>query len=175
MAFIAVLGRQWILYFTQATSLGNIVDRGKEHQAKLVGLRKWRMHLIMELLPIMLQISLLLFGVALVMYLLDLNVSAAYVVLVVTSIGLVFYTSITVAATIYGDCPFKTPLSILFPRILLRAKEPTALTRVWLRQKTISGAIGRDFLGSSVKHMLKFSTGRTNTTDHTDEDISYDV
>ncbi|KAF9647309.1 hypothetical protein BDM02DRAFT_3081760, partial [Thelephora ganbajun] len=73
VAFIAVLGKQWILYYTQASTWGNIVDRGKERQAKLVGLQKWGLHLIMESLPVMLQFALLLFGAALVVYLWDLD------------------------------------------------------------------------------------------------------
>jgi hypothetical protein len=40
----------------------------------------------------------------------------AEVVLVVTSIGLAFYTCIAVAATVYSDCPFQTPFSILLPK-----------------------------------------------------------
>jgi len=103
VAFIAVLGKQWVQYFIRATTWGNIVDRGKERQVKLTGLRKWGVLLILESLPIMLQFSLLLFGTALVVYLWDLNVSAAEAVLVVTSIGLTFHTCITVAATIWSD------------------------------------------------------------------------
>ena len=38
---IAVLGKQWIHYYTRATTWGNIIDRGKERQVKLVGLQKW--------------------------------------------------------------------------------------------------------------------------------------
>ena len=100
VAFIAVLGKQWILYYTRVTTWGNIIDQGKERQAKLVGLRKWGFHVIMESLPVMLQLSLLLFGAALAVYLWGLNVSAAEAVLVVTSIGLTFYTCITLSAEI---------------------------------------------------------------------------
>jgi hypothetical protein len=135
VAFIAVLGKQWILYYTRATTWGNIVDRGKERQVKLVGLQKWGLHLIMESLPVMLQFALLLFGVALSVYLWDLNVSIAEVVLVVTSIGLAFYICITVAATIWSDCPFQTPLSILLPKVPPWAKEFTARVCVWLRRR----------------------------------------
>ena len=133
VAFIAVLGKQWILYYTRATMWGNIVDRGKEHQTKLQGLQKWGLHLIMESLPVMLQFSLLLFGIALTVYLWDLDVTVAKVVLIVTSAGLIFYGCITVAATVWKDCPFQTPLSILLPRVPGWTREFTALARVWLR------------------------------------------
>ena len=136
-AFIAVLGKQWILYYTRVTSFGNIVDRGKERQAKLTGFEEWGFHFVVGSLPVMLQLALLLFGIALVIYLWDLSVSAADVVLVVTSIGLAFYTCVGVNATIYSDCPFKTPLSVLLTRVLSWAKGPTP-TRIWLGQKAIS-------------------------------------
>ena len=88
MAFIAVLGKQWIMYYTRMTTFGNIADRGKERQVKLAGFEKWGFRFVMELLPVMLQSALLLFGVALVIYLWILDVSAARVVVVVTSTGL---------------------------------------------------------------------------------------
>jgi len=87
----------------------------------------------MESLSVMLQFALLLFGVALAVYLWDLNVSAAEVVLVVTSIGLAFNTCITVAATVWSDFPFQTPLSVLLPKLRPWAKKSTQLARVWLR------------------------------------------
>lgn len=138
VAFISVLGKQWIHHYTQPTTWGNIVDRGKERQAKLVGLQKWGLHLIMESLPVMLQCALLIFGVALVVYLWDLDVSIAEVVLAVTSLGFASYACIAVAATIWSDCPFQTPLSDLFLRILQLTKEFTTLARVRLRRAVTS-------------------------------------
>ena len=134
VAFIAVLGKQWILYYTRVTSWGNIVDRGKERQAKLVGLQKWGLHLIMESLPVMLQFALLLFGIALTVYLWGLDTSTAEVVLVVTSMGFAFYTCIVAAATIRRDCPFQTPLSVLLPKIRPWLKELRVLTRLWFKR-----------------------------------------
>ena len=134
MAFIAVVGKQWILYYTQTKTRGNIADRGKERQAKLVGLQKWGVHIIMESLPVMLQFSLLLFGIGLVVYLWDLEVSAARVVLVVICINFSFYAFIAVAATGLEECPFQTPLSALLLRVLLWTKEFAASARFrWRR------------------------------------------
>ena len=164
VAFIAVLGKQWILYYTRVTTWGNIVDRGKERQAKLAGLQKWGLHLIMESLPVMLQFALLLFGVALATYLWDLNVSVAEVVATVTSVGLAFYVCIAVAATTYNDCPFQTPFSILLPKLLPRAKGFTALARVWLRRKATS-------LPIQVEHACKIFTSGKNAPEYTEEEV----
>jgi hypothetical protein len=175
-AFIAVLGKRWILYYTRATTWGNIVDRGKERQAKLMGLEKWGLHLVMELLPNMLQFALFLLGAALAVYLWDLDVSLAEVVLVVNSAGLIFYTCITLAATVYSDCPFQTPFSILLPKVLPWAKDFTTLARVWLRRRAISllfqieSVTEPGFLKTSAKRVLKTFTGGANIPNDVGED-----
>ena len=181
VAFIAVLGKQWILYYTRGSAWGNIVDRGKERQTKLVGLQKWGLHLIMESLPVMLQFSLLFFGAALAVYLWGLNVSAAEAVLAVTSIALAFYICTTLLAAIYSDCPFQTPLSILLLKVRVWRKL-TALVRVWLGRGAISlrPEVGRmidvcrGVLKSSIKYMLKIPTGEANTLGYNVEDTPDD-
>ena len=130
-----MLGKQWILHYTRVTTRGNVIDRGKERQVKLAGLRKWRFHLVMGSLPVLLQFALLLFGTALTVYIWDLDISFAEAVLVVTSIGFAFYALIAVAVTIWKDCPFHTPLSVLLSKILPLAKKSTTLVRVWLRSR----------------------------------------
>ena len=181
VAFIAVLGKQWILYYTRATTWGNIVDRGKERQAKLVGLQRWGLHLIMESLPVMLQFALLLFAIALVVYLWDVDVSVAEVVLVVTCAGFIFYGCITIAATIWRDCPLQTPLSVLLPKVPGWARKFTALARVrlrhWLRRKatTLPRQIKRltqdNYLINFLKHAFKIPVGKTTPQASPDEDI----
>jgi len=138
VAFVAVLGKQWILYYTRVTTWGNIVDRGKERQVKLVGLQKWGLHFIMNSLPVMLQFSLLLFGVALATYLWDLNISVAGAALAITSVGLAFYACIAVVAATYSDCPFQTPFSVSISKVPPWAKQSVTLGRVWLRRKATS-------------------------------------
>ena len=139
VAFISVLGKQWILYYTRVTTWGNIADRGKERQAKLLGLQKWGLRLILDSVPVMLQFSLFLFGAALAVYLWDLEVSVAEVVLVITFFSFAFYVFITVAAMLWGDCPFQTPLSVLLPEVLRLAKvliAPFRSRRWWKRRIT---------------------------------------
>ncbi|KAF9782855.1 hypothetical protein BJ322DRAFT_178920 [Thelephora terrestris] len=117
----------------RASTWGSIVDRGRERQVKFVGLRKWGLHFIMELLPV-LQLTFLLLGIGFIVYLWSIDISAAEVILVVTCFGCAFYACIAVAATIRSDCPFQTPLSILLPKILPWMKQSLAHARVWLSQ-----------------------------------------
>ena len=183
VAFVAVLGKQWILYYTRGTTWGNIADRGKERQVKLTGLQKWGLHFIMESLPVMLQFALLLFGVALAVFLWELNVSVAEVALVATPIGVVFYIFITVVATIYSDCPFQTPLSTMLPKVQPWTKEFKVLARVWLRRRItrawavfeslrlrMKNATEGSFLWNSAGRVFNSCTGGTNITDHAGED-----
>ena len=167
MAFIAVLGKQWIVYFTRPTvTWGNIVDRGKGRQEKLLGLRKWRLHLIMVALPVMLQFALLLFGIALTVYLWDLDVTAAEVVLVVTSAGLIFYGCIMIAATVDTTCPFQTPLSILLLEVpgLLSRKAMTLLRQIERPTKY-------NYLVNFLKHAFKIPVGGATPQALPDGDI----
>ncbi|KAF9646010.1 hypothetical protein BDM02DRAFT_367301 [Thelephora ganbajun] len=182
VAFIAMLGKQWILYYTRASTWGNIVDRGKERQAKLVGLQKWGFHAIMESLPVLLQIALLLFGAALVVYLWGLDVSAADAVLVTVSIGCVFYACIAVAATVWGDFPFQTPLSVLLSKVLPWAREFTALARVWLRhwaRRRVAALLlrvergkGHAYIARFLGRLCKIFIEDSETPDRAAEDTS---
>jgi hypothetical protein len=180
VAFIAVLGKQWILYYTRVTTWGNIIDRGKEHQVKFVGLQKWGFHVIMGFLPVMLQFALFLFGIALVVYLWDLDDSVAEVVLVVTSFGFAFYTCITVAATFRRDCPFQTPLSLLLPRVLhwARAFTGSSLSRRWWKRRITSflrltgWLIGNRRLTNSIGRAFKIFAGGTTSPAPLDRDTS---
>jgi hypothetical protein len=176
VAFVAVFGRQWIHSYTRGTTWRNIADRGKERQTKLTGLHKWGLHLILESLPVMLQFSILLFGAALAVYLWDVEITVAEVVLVVTSVGVVLYSSIAVTAAICCGYPFQTPLSALLPKVLPWVKEFTALARVWSRRRTASlllqtqRAAGRGRLASSLGRLLKnFPGGMNTSTDNVDQ------
>ena len=128
------------MYYTRPKTR-NIVDRGKERHAKFVGLQKWGLRLVIDSLSVMLQFALLLFGVALTIYLWELDSPSAKVALAVTSIGFAFYTFFTLLATIFRDCPFQTPLSFLLPKVLPWMKKFVALARVWLKRKVISLSI----------------------------------
>ena len=129
-----------MVYYTRVATRSGVVDRGKERHVKFMGLQKWGLHLVMETLPVMLQSALLLLGIALAVYLWDLDVSAAEVVLVITSFGLAFYACITVVATIWSDCPFQTPVSILLQVVRPWAEEFAIFTRVRL-----TNSLGRVF------------------------------
>jgi hypothetical protein len=68
-AFLAVLGKQWIMYYQAAGSRGTIEERGLDRQRKLDGIRRWRFDLLLQIFPMLLQLALLLFSSVLSFYL----------------------------------------------------------------------------------------------------------
>ena len=177
VAIIAVFGKRWILHFIRPSPGRNVVERGRVRQLKLSGLQKWGLYFIMESLPVMLQFALLLFGVALVVCLWDIDISAAVVVLVVACVGFVFYASIAVAATIWEDCPFQTPFSALLPKLWRGVKSSVALGRAWLKRRSIAllrwieGLPEHGRLISPIGRLFKTFLGQRGATHIPFEDI----
>ncbi|KAJ7267917.1 hypothetical protein C8J57DRAFT_1614158 [Mycena rebaudengoi] len=68
-AFLAVLGKQWLMHYDAAGSRGTLAERGLERQRKYDGLHKWKFTFVMEMFPLLLQLALLLFSAALSVYL----------------------------------------------------------------------------------------------------------
>ncbi|KAH7908577.1 hypothetical protein BJ138DRAFT_340116 [Hygrophoropsis aurantiaca] len=60
----AVLGKQWLAHYCQS-KFGTSEQRALHRQAKSNALERWRFQAILAVLPVLLQISLLLFGIAL--------------------------------------------------------------------------------------------------------------
>ncbi|KAJ6589414.1 hypothetical protein B0H19DRAFT_922767, partial [Mycena capillaripes] len=50
-AFLAVLGKQWIMHYQAAGSRGTIEQRGLERQRKLDGLRRWKFDAVLQMFP----------------------------------------------------------------------------------------------------------------------------
>ena len=133
-AFVAMLGKQWLNRYAQMEMRGSVIDRSRHRQRKMNGMVTWHFDLVMECLPLMLQIALLLLGYALSNYLFFINKTVASVVIGFTTFGLLFYCLIVSAATLSYNCPFQTPLSNVL-RILIRFdnehKKYLKRTRKW--------------------------------------------
>ncbi|KAJ7643496.1 hypothetical protein DFH06DRAFT_917600, partial [Mycena polygramma] len=68
-ALLAVLGKQWLMHYDSVGERGTIEERGLERQRKFDGMRRWKFDLVMQIFPLLLQFSLLLFATALSVYL----------------------------------------------------------------------------------------------------------
>ncbi|KAH7917568.1 hypothetical protein BV22DRAFT_987285, partial [Leucogyrophana mollusca] len=104
----AVLGKQWLGHYRRR-GIGTVDERAMRRQQKLNRLEAWHFHTVLEALPVLLQISLLLFGVALSAFVWTQQSTVGAVVIGITAFGILLYISITVASLISPDCPFQTP------------------------------------------------------------------
>ena len=118
-AFLAMLGKQWLNLYVE----GSLVDRSRHRELRMRGMIAWRFKLIMECLPLVMQVSLLLLGYALARYIWDLSRTVSAVITAFTVFGVLFYLFIVFAATVWKICPFQTPVSLVFRHIVSLARK----------------------------------------------------
>jgi len=140
-AFLAMLGKQWVNRYLRNRG-GSAADKSRDRQRKLDGLQKWHFHLAIESLPVMLQLALLLLGCALSQYLWTINRTVAGLIIAVTVLGVTLYVFLTLAATLYYNCPYQTP--------------PSTLTRTVINYLTHSDAGPARSLRSLIKSFPSF-------------------
>jgi len=109
-AFLAMFGKQWVNRYLRNRG-GSAAEKSRDRQRKLDGFEKWHFRVVIESLPAMLQLALLLLGCALSRYLWATSHTVARVVIAFTLFGVASYVSFTIAATLYYNCPYQTPLS----------------------------------------------------------------
>lgn len=117
-AFLAMLGKQWLSRYSSIDVRGTAIERSRERQRKLDGMITWYFDLVMESLPLMLQVSLLLLGCAMSQYLWGINLTVACVVLGFTVLGVAFYAFIIIAGAASVSCPYQTPAAHRLRHIL---------------------------------------------------------
>lgn len=110
-AFVAVLRKQWVNRYIR-NRRGSAAEKSWDRQRKLDGMGRWYFHVVMEGLPVMLQIALALLGCALSQYLWTINRTVAGVIIAATLFGFGFHFLDTIAAAISYGCAFQTPPSI---------------------------------------------------------------
>ena len=113
-SFFAMLGKQWLNRYRQNETRGSTADRSRVRERKLTGIENWKFHVVMELLPLILQGALVLIGFALSRYLWEVNRSVSSVVIGFACFGILFYVLITTVSIFSFDCPFQTPFSLMF-------------------------------------------------------------
>ena len=113
-AFFAVAAKQWILYYAGFNQVGNIADRGKERQVKFAALQKWKVLVIVDLLPIVLQVALFFFSTGLSTFTFsDGSGKSSTDAFNLTFAGMGIYI-FTVLVTLWeAGRPFHTPVSVL--------------------------------------------------------------
>jgi hypothetical protein len=89
----------------------------------------WKFDLVMQIFPLLLQFSLLLFAVALSIYLWTVHHARGGIVLGLTSLGFIFYSLMVISALKSPDSPFQTSLTTVL-REVMKFTPPEPLRRL---------------------------------------------
>lgn len=120
-AFFAMLGKQWLNRYSRNAG-GSMIERCGDRQRKCDGLQKWRFHLFVESLAVMLQVALLLLALGLYEHMRSINHAIGSILVVLTMVGTLVYIVIVVAGASSYECPFQTPASIVLGSSWERAR-----------------------------------------------------
>jgi len=88
-----------------------MIERCGDRQRKYDGLQKWAFHLIVESLPVMLQVALLFLVCGLCQRMEPINATIAHSLIAIAVLGGLLYLGIVIAGISSYDCPFQTPAS----------------------------------------------------------------
>ncbi|KAG8915727.1 hypothetical protein FRC00_000823 [Tulasnella sp. 408] len=114
-SFLAVLGRQWLVYYRKKSGGGP--DRQRWEQLKrFLGAARWQLEPILDdVLPSLLQIGLIIFCASLILYLRHLSPAISLIVGIPMYVGLAIFVGSALCTLWDKFCPFQSPLShILF-------------------------------------------------------------
>ena len=109
-ALMGILVKQWLREYMAEVSLPSR-DSIRLRQHRFDGLVAWHVPGIMAFLPILLELSLILFFAGLIDFLFSLQPIVAGVVTSVVGLSLLFYVATTITPIFSRRCPFKSPQS----------------------------------------------------------------
>ncbi|KAG8919187.1 hypothetical protein FRC02_001828 [Tulasnella sp. 418] len=139
-AFGAVTAKQWLTEYNNVGASKALHIQGQNRQRKFRGLKTWHLRLIIELLPMLLQASLLLFLVGVVHLLWTWDRRVATIQLVLSAFGVAIYLVTILIGILVPDSPFQTPLSKYLPNYASKVRRRTAwiipevktlISRIW--------------------------------------------
>ncbi|KAJ7658260.1 hypothetical protein DFH06DRAFT_1044739, partial [Mycena polygramma] len=134
-ALIATLLEQWARDFLHRADMrSSPVIRARAFSFLYYGLKRFRMHAVVEIIPLLLHASLLLFFMGLTAFLVPVNIVITAVVGTILFIVTAVYALLTLLPLVHLDCPYRTPLSGGFWR--LRKNLSNALHRWYSKSST---------------------------------------
>ncbi|KAJ6543000.1 hypothetical protein B0H19DRAFT_884988, partial [Mycena capillaripes] len=112
-ALIATLVEQWARTFLhRAVGIRSApVERARIFSYLYYGLKRFKMHTVVAVIPLLLHASLVLFFAGLVAFLTPVNVVITILGATLLAVVVLVYLVFTVSPLIYFDCPYRTPLS----------------------------------------------------------------
>ncbi|KAK7038454.1 hypothetical protein R3P38DRAFT_545383 [Favolaschia claudopus] len=114
-ALIATLVEQWAREFLHRTDIHSApIIRARVFSFLYYGLRRFNMHAIVDIIPLLLHLALLLFFSGLVAFLIPVNTAIAIIAAAMLFIVATAYSILTVFPLRYLDSPYRTPLTGAF-------------------------------------------------------------
>ncbi|KAF7365728.1 hypothetical protein MVEN_00446500 [Mycena venus] len=127
-ALIATLVEQWARDFLHKADMrSSPFIRARIFSYLYYGLKRFKMHTVVDIIPLLLHTSLFLFLAGLVAFLLPINISIATVAAVLSAVMVAAYTLLTMLPVWFLNCPYRTPLSTAFWGI------SQTFASIWLR------------------------------------------
>ncbi|CAK5278559.1 unnamed protein product [Mycena citricolor] len=116
-ALIATLVEQWTREYHHRTSMfSSISIRSRVYMYLYYGLRRFSMHAVVGIPPLLLHTSLVLFFAGLVAFLVPVNAIIMSISSALLGLFVLVYLTFTVLPLFFFDCPYQTPLTrILWP------------------------------------------------------------
>jgi hypothetical protein len=122
-AFGAVMGKQWLNSFKASRGRGSLEERGFQRQKRLDGLEYGLLQTVLGAFLVLLQISLLLFGLSLSANMWAQQRTISSVIISTTALGILFYVATIVISVLHPDSPFQTVESALVGALSRRVSE----------------------------------------------------
>ncbi|KAF8160120.1 hypothetical protein K438DRAFT_1985925 [Mycena galopus ATCC 62051] len=111
-ALAATLVEQWAREFMHRAEMRSApIIRARVFAYLYYGLKRFKMHTVVEILPLLLHASLMFFFAGLVAFLIPVNLAVTLVTAILLSILAAVYILLTSLPLVYTDCPYRTPLS----------------------------------------------------------------
>jgi hypothetical protein len=130
-----MLTKSWLRDFDQSwRSLNDPKERARTREMRIQGLERWKLAWVVALLPLLIQASLVLFGIALLILLFNLHHPTAYTTLAIFAAGVCFYFCTSVVSAFDTNAPFTSPLSRALEALLRQCRSPLRQCRSLLRQ-----------------------------------------
>ncbi|KAJ7731718.1 hypothetical protein B0H14DRAFT_3616159 [Mycena olivaceomarginata] len=119
-ALVATLLEQWARDFLHRADMrSSPVIRARVFSFLYYGLKRFKMHAVVEIVPLLLHASLFFFFAGLVAFLIPVNTFVMALAGAMLTILAIVYSLLTILPLVHLDCPYKTPLSGVFWRDLL--------------------------------------------------------
>ncbi|KAK0210845.1 hypothetical protein DFS33DRAFT_1378828 [Desarmillaria ectypa] len=149
-ALVSVLVKQWLHHY-MLLPFGTPRERSLLRQFRYEGLQKWRVLVIIGLLPVLMHTSLAIFFVGLVIYLGPLQITLAWIIGIITTVAYTAYLMAHILPLIFPQCPYRTSLCDLVHATYSYAL-PNLVRNFW---HTLSGTSHPQFASKSEWKDLK--------------------